>query len=382
VNPLWFAVFAATSASGPVRTTVVNVAGDLAGAHWSRAVEQAVTRAGPRLAPVDVPDEVRSALQDPFDPGADQAPARELLGIARRRYAEVAYERALEALIDAEAKARHADPTPTLWQLLTEIHLLTGIIDTARGAEVQAIGDFRIARALDPKLSLDPAYYPPAVMSRFAQAAPDAEGRGVGQLEIHDPAGAHIDIDGVAAGLAPLLRELPEGEHYIALSASGREPRIERVQVLPGKRSHVAPIFLARRPVAEEVRALVAVVRRHGKLDHDEARRLGALLGADLVLAVDAGRAQPYYVGLAALAPKAELREVKLSIPVSLESIVAALPSEPLLAAPLPPRPPGPPPRWYGRWWVWALGGVVAAGAAAATIEALSSHSTNYAIVP
>jgi hypothetical protein len=336
-------------------------------------------------------DDVRALLVEPFDPSADQAPARALLDIARKRYAELAYERALEALLDAESKARHADPSPTLWPLLTEIHVLMGVIDTARGADAQAVTDFRIARALDPALVLDAAYYPPAVRARFAEANPAAPAHGPGQIEVHDPAGTLVSIDGVLVGRAPLLREVQGGDHYVAVEGPGREPRIERVPVLAGKRSHVA-VFLARRPVVDEVRALVGAARRRGGLDREEARRLGTLLGADLVLAVDRSRARAIWTGsvLPGRFP-GELPDSPVearSGPPSLRGLLAALPhQEPnpiLLSAPpdTPARPPSPPRPWYGRWWVWTLGGAALVGAAAATAAALSSQTTNYTFPP
>jgi len=371
----------------PARTVVVNVAGP-AGAVRARAVDAAVAREPLRLAGVDVPEEVRSTLLDPFDPGADQAPARSLFDIARKRFAEVAYERALDALVDAEAKARRADPTPSLWQLLTEIHVLMGVVDTARGADEQAVADFRVARLLDQKLMLDAAYYPPNVRARFAQAAP--AGRSSGEIEIHDPSNATVTIGGQWTCQAPCLRELPEGEHYLALEAPGREPRIERVLVLAGKRSHVS-ISLARRPVADEARALVASARRRGALEREEARRLAALLGADLVLAVDQKRARAFWVGPVQSGKVPELPDTRFGDgPLDLKALLAALPQDPLeaggagagLGTGQPPPPPPSPKLWYQRWWVWALGGAVAAGATALTIQALSTHNTNYSFPP
>ena len=182
----------------PARTVVLNVAGPAAVAR-TRALEAEVAARHGKLPPADVPDEIRAALVEPFDPTADQAPARALYDIARKRFSEVAYERALDTLVDAEAKARRAEPAPTLWTLLTEIHVMMGVVDTARGADEQAVADLRVARLLAPQLTLDAAYYPPNVRARFAQAAP----HGAGEIEAHEPAGARVTIDGQAAGQAP-----------------------------------------------------------------------------------------------------------------------------------------------------------------------------------
>src|SRR5207237_161248 len=83
---------------------------------------------------------------------------------------------------------------------------------TARGADGAAVSAFQLARELDPKLALDPAYYPPAARARFVQAVPDGPERKHGQIEIDDPQGAVIAIDGRPAGSAPLVREAAEGE--------------------------------------------------------------------------------------------------------------------------------------------------------------------------
>ena len=359
--------------SAPARTAVINVAPEAPAAAIARAVEAAVEHQPGRLAPVDIPDDVRAAMLEPFDPEADQQPARALLAIARKRYGDLAYERALEALIDAEAQARHADPAPSLWQLLTDVQVMLGVVNTARGSEAQAVQSFRIARALDPKLQLDPAYYPPAMRALFVRA----QGGGTGQIDVHDPATAEVTIDGVRAGTAPLVREAGEGEHYVAIGAPGREPRIERVQVVADKITHVS-IFLARRPVAEEVRALAANARRQRKMGDGEARRLAELVGADLVLSVDGKRIRAWWE-----APgHVRLPDIALdSGPPELAPLLDALPHENVIGPP-PPPPPPPPKPWYGKWWVWAIGGAIAAGTTVITVEALSSKSTVYQFPP
>jgi hypothetical protein len=366
----------ATGLSAPARTAVVNVAAEVQAASAARAVQAAVEHEATRLAPVDVADDVRAAMIEPFDPEADQQPARALLDIARKRYGELAYERALEALIDAETQARHADPAPSLWQLLTDIHVMLGVVNTARGTDATAVQAFRLARALDPRLQLDPAYYPPQMRAMFAKA----QGGGSGQIDVHDPAGAEVTIDGVRSGNAPLLREVGEGEHYVAISAPGREPRIERVPVVAGKISHVS-IFLARRPVAEEVRALIANARRHGAVSDEQVRRLAALVGADLVLAVDGKRVRAWWEA-PGRAPASKLPDLAIDgHPPQLAPILDALPHDPVIAPP-PPPPPPPPKPWYGKWWVWAIGGAIAAGTTVFTVEALSSKSTVYQFPP
>jgi hypothetical protein len=370
----------ALALTSPARTAVVNVApqDEMAAqaAQSARAVEAAVEQAPLRLCPVDVPDDVRAAMLEPFDPEADQQPARALLDIARKRYGELAYERALEALLDAETQARHADPAPTLWRLLTDIHIMLGVVNTARGTELAAVQSFRLARALDPKLQLDPAYYPPAMRGLFARAQP----AGTGQIDVHDPAGTDVMIDGTRVGQAPLLREVGEGEHYVAMVAGGREPRIERVPVVAGKSSHVS-IFLARRPVFEEVRALMADARRHGRVDDEQARRLAALVGADLVLAVDGKRIHAFWEA-PGRAPAAKLPDLTVgSEPPQLRPLLDALPHDSVIALPPPPPLPAPKP-WYGRWWVWAIGGALAAGTTVLAIEAFSSKSTVYQFPP
>jgi hypothetical protein len=382
-------------AGAEARVVVVNVAGAQA-APLCRAVEAQVQRAHGKLVAVELAEEVHQALIEPFDLTADEEPARSLLAIARKRYADLAYERALEALLDAETKARRAEPAPELWQLLTEIHVLSGLVDTARGAVGPAVNDFRVARALDAHLTLDPAYYPPAVRARFAQAAPDAPGRGSGQLEVDDPAGAEVLIDGQAAGHAPVLRELPEGDHYVALAAPGREPRIERIPVVSGKRSHVS-VFLARRPVADQVRALVAAVRRQGTLAPAQAQELGQEVGADLVLALDDGRVRPFWVAPpppGRPAPTLPELRVRGATAPRLDLLLAALPFEP--SALTTPGAGGPATNpaviagsqtpggkaWYRRWWVWALGGAVTALGTALAVTALSGSSVNYSLGP
>jgi len=177
--------------------------------------------------------------------------------------------------------------------------------------------------------------------------------------------------------VAPLVREVGEGEHYVAIGGPGREPRIERVQVVTDKITHVS-IFLARRPVAEEVRALVANARRQGKMADSEARRLAALVGADLVLSVDGKRIRAWWEA----AGKVRLPDIALDAgPPELAPLLDALPHENVIGPP-PPPPPPPPKPWYGKWWVWAIGGAIAAGTTVFTVEALSSKSTVYQFPP
>jgi PEGA domain len=179
---------------------------------------------------VPIPDgELRQALEQPLEPGADEtgllARAGQRLRAAREAYSRFDENRARAQLLAVDRLLLDREPTPALVELLAERHLVAGLVHETRGQRDEARRAFRLVRELDPsRRALDPAAYRPQVVELFARAA---RGRGTTSLRVRTaPAGARVYLDGRAVGRAPLeLEGVSAGRHWLVAAAPGHRPR-------------------------------------------------------------------------------------------------------------------------------------------------------------
>lgn len=180
------------------------------------------------------------------------ARARDLMGQGWRAYLEARPTLAASRLADARTRATDVLDLEGGLELYADLSLRLGAVMLALGRDDDADRDFRLAAALDPDRAVTDATFKPAVVARYqkaraAPAAPLSE-----RIEV-DPAGAAIEIDGRAAGTAPLSIDLARGLHVVVARAPGRAPRAQAVAIDEGA-AGVVSLSLPVDPLARSVR--------------------------------------------------------------------------------------------------------------------------------
>ena len=317
------------------------------------------------------------------------ARTRELMGQGWRAYLEARPTLAASRLGEARTRATEIVDLDGGLELYADVSLRLGAVMLALGRDDDADRDFRLAAALDPDRAVTDAVFKPAVVERYRKAR-SAAARPLSWRIAAEPAGAAIEIDGRAAGVAPLSVALGRGLHVVVARAPGRAARAQAIVVADGGAGGVS-LVLPVDPLVRAVRAgPVALAIGRSEREAGEAARGLFLYGELDQLVVAAAvwrRGRPALIGqLCTAAPPGCGRPVEIEFagPGALDRAAAGL-VRALARAPLryslsllvdarvvdrepPPAGAGGPAgggegsRWWRSPWVW----VGASGAALA----------------
>jgi hypothetical protein len=105
---------------------------------------------------------------------------------------------------------------------LADVSLRLGAVRLYQGRKHDAQAAFALAAALDPDRDVSAQEFSPDVISAYQRARTAAAGGASATLEVASLAGATVEIDGVAAGTAPLRMGIAVGEHVVVVRAPGR----------------------------------------------------------------------------------------------------------------------------------------------------------------
>ncbi len=217
---------AAADGTGVVATTPVT----------ARALAAAMGGRSARVAP-DAVHEARVALAAgavPVESLARFRRVREQVDAGWRAYLRVAVEVAAVKLAGARADAEALVALPGGAELYADAALRLGVALDYLGRGDEARAAITLALALDPRRPLTLAEFSPDVLERVE--AVRAAVPGTARLAIAvvgtDPGDpAHIELDGVEVGTAPLALAVARGQHLVVARARGRAPAIRAVAV-------------------------------------------------------------------------------------------------------------------------------------------------------
>jgi hypothetical protein len=277
---------------------------------------------------------------DLVEPARAEPPLSAALDAALADYAAFRFAEAL-AKLDALARLADARGGGELDQRqLSEIYLYRGLARLEVGPADAAWDDLVRAARLDPARVIDPARFAPRVVAAYRRAATEASQLPRAELELVVPEGAVVRCDGRAQVGAVTVAS---GPHLVTVIAAGYEPWAG-VVTIAGARERVQPPL--RRQEPPDADRLLALTR-----DRAPARILaGAIVRAERGWRFVARQLTP--ADGRVVSGSGELADA--AVAVTVEGVVARL-----MPAALPP-PPAPKPL-YRRWWVWAVGGGIAA---------------------
>lgn len=227
---------------------------------------------------------------------------------------------------------------------LSQIYLYRGLSRLEVGPADAAWDDLVRAARLDPSRVIDPARFPPRMVSVWRRAQAEAAELPRASLEVERPADATLIVDGREATTPA---SVIVGPHFVRVTAPGYEPWAAVVAVSAGGERLHPPLRAYQPPDGDRLlaltrarnprRVLLGAVERAGGGWRFVARRL-SLPDGQTVSDAAALDGQP-----ASLAVAGVVRRL-----APLEAV----------ATPLPPPPK------KTRWWPWALAGGVAAALA------------------
>jgi hypothetical protein len=243
---------------------------------------------------------------------------------------------------------------------LAEVYLYRALSRLELGPAEAAWDDLVRAARLDPTRAIDPARFPPRVVSAYKRAVAEVSTLPRAELEVAAPAEAQVRVDGRSLeGTATVT----VGQHLIAVEAPGYE-RWTSVIAISGAHERIQPPL---RPVAPpDGDRLMALVRERAP------RRvaLGALVRrsdgwAFLVRELSDGKTVSDSAALGD-APARAVIEPLVHRTVGVPDVAAAQKKTPL----------------YRRWWLWtAVGGVAAALAVVIPVSVVYGGSSGGNVV-
>ena len=289
----------------------------------------------------------------------------------KERYGNNDFKGAL-ALVDADQRRLMHDAVGSdLAQALASLAQWRGLIADARGQHDEAMRQFRAAYRLDPASRVDAMIVGPRQREMMVAARHELSDTGMLHVEA-DPPDARVAIDGGQAERRHGDIELPLGIHLAVVSAPGRQPYAEMVDI---RADSPYPLDIRLEQETEVVRAARLVdetaAAPAGKPRLARAGQLARLTHDQRILIIEDGNEHHitlrlYDVGLGKVSRQIELgddapsaliaRKIRAALDpdnlIDADGIVVHLGSEQM--------------HWYQHWYVWAgaaavIGGTVTA---------------------
>lgn len=173
---------------------------------------------------------------------------------------------------------------------LIDAYLTLGIISRSMGDMGEARQAFREALRLDPEYRLDSRAFPPSMVNIFENVRESLRMAPTGSIRVQaSPKAADVYLNGVIKGVVPLtLSGLPEGEHYIKISANKYSTVRRRVEVAAGKTVKVSERLEWRGGKVGKLTGKTFATSIESFAQVDEALRIAELMRVDKVVLVDA----------------------------------------------------------------------------------------------
>lgn len=296
--------------------------------------------------------------------------ARRLRGAIRNVEAAAAADAALALFAEAVTERAHLE---FLIEALIERATNALILQDAATAETL----FLEALALDPDYRPDPDRYPKPVLRLFGNVRRAARQLRFATLVVDAPGlpNAKVEVDFGGPRAPPYTVKLPQGRHFVSVSAPGRHPVVAPIP-LRAERQHRVEMFA---PTAGDGRqreeALAGLRIDRAATVNDLARVAGLrfVLAAELAptkidLQLYDGRTGQAVSGAqATISGQPSPKEIEAAIDNMMQVVLLAEPD--LLRS---QDQPG----WYGTWWGATLIGVSVAIAAAGTAWAVTRSGT------
>jgi hypothetical protein len=301
--------------------------------------------------------------------------ARRLLDDARRDRRQARYrpsasssDRAIRILESNAGEKQHLD-------LLVEALVERGAAAIALEDPAKAETVFLEAIALSPQYELDDVLYGDEVRRLFGDVHRASRQLRYGSIrvEVEGMADAAVSIDFDAPRDPPYEAKLPDGRHFVTVSAPGRYEVVAFVPVRAGRQTDV---FL-RPPTAGDARAREEAIAKF----RGDAASIVALSQAAGLRFVAVTRADRSNVSLivhdgadGAPVPGAEATLSANPGPKEIDAAVAKLVAaidrhDPSAVEAVDEGTP-----WYASWWLWSIVGVAIAGGATATALVLTQR--------
>lgn len=298
----------------------------------------------------------------------------------RERYANTDYKGA-SALIDADqTRLMHGAIGADLPHALATLAQWRAIIADARGHRDEAIRQFRAAYRLDPASKLPASIIGPEQRDMIVAARQEVSETGVLHIEA-DPDDARVAIDGGEARHRRGDIELPLGIHLVVISAAGRKPYAELVDI---RADDPYPLSIRLENETELVRAARLVdetaAAPAGKSRLATAGHLARFIHDDRILVIEDANEHHitlrlYDVSLHKVSRPIELGDDAPSALIE-RKIRGALDPDNLVDADAIILRTGPTKmHWYQHWYVWA-GAAALLGGGIATYELANRSPT------
>lgn len=244
---------------------------------------------------------------------------------------------------------------------LAEIYLYRALARLELGPAEAAWEDLVRAARLDPTRVIDPARFPPRVVTAYKRAVAEVAQLPRAELELVAPPDANVRVDGRAA---PGVSTVTVGQHLVAVEAPGYERWAALIAVSGAHERVQPPLRPVQPPDGERLAALV----------RERAPR-GIVLGA----LVRAGQGWQFVVrehaGVKITSDAARLGDAPAASVI--EPLVQRVIGAPSPAITAPPAPP-----LYKKWWLWtAVGGVAAALAVIVPVSVVYGSSNATVVV-
>jgi hypothetical protein len=286
------------------------------------------------------------------------------LDAVKDAWASFDYEGALELIDEQEGRVLDGAVAGDPAMALAELTQWRGLIASAQHDDELAVIWFQAAHRLNPALTIDKRYASPRVRQLVKQARRDAaEAPGALAIAV-DPEEAMVSVDGGEARPVRKKLRLAPGVHLVMLTAEGRAPHAELVEIRAGETEQLE-VALEPETEAQEAARLVdaAAAAAPGKARLERAGALARVTGATRILVVEEGGDDHVTVRLYDVGARRVSQPLELSGRASSASIArmvsAALERDDGELAAGGGRGATP---WYRRWYVWA--GVAAVGVA------------------
>jgi hypothetical protein len=201
----------ATSVDGNRAPVAEAMAAAIGGGGAARVVADAVSEARAAVAAGAVPVELLAHVRG----------VREAIDEGWRAYLQVSVEFAASRLAAARQDAEALVALPGGAELYADASLRLGAVLLHQGRADEGRAAIALALALDPARPVTLADFAPDVVDAAdaVRAAAPAVAQHV--RVVTEPAGAHVEVDGVDRGVGPAELELARGQHVIAAHAVG-----------------------------------------------------------------------------------------------------------------------------------------------------------------